>query len=478
MTKTTNVTVTARQRRVRLAATSALVAPAILLAGCSWTPDWANPVSWYDSVFSSDDANVPAPKTEAPALQTGEKVPGEKESFPKLGSVPDRPKAAGTPAQRQALAKGLVADRANAKYTDQVVRAGGATPNAQGPARTAAPAAPTRSAAVSNLPVAPGTPSRDSAAMTSTSPPPPPTPRPVLSTQPVASAPPMMAAATPDRSETMTMPSIVQRRGQLPPLPPSVVPGVVSRDVPSIVQRRPKAMAAPVPPPLTGAAPTMAAAPAVPPPLMPTATPAPRMAAIGSSPPQVALPVTQNQSTLMRVFNQHLAASASDTWVPPASGGFAAPQATPIANLPASVPAVVRDTYNAALSASNGVTAGGFASTTPAVIIKFGHGGVGLTRSARQMTARIAKQAKERGGYVRVVGHASQRTGSMDYGQHQKVNFNISFDRANAVARELLRRGVPADRIIVEAVGDTQPIYYEFMPDGEAQNRRAEIFLE
>ena len=202
------------------------------------------------------------------------------------------------------------------------------------------------------------------------------------------------------------------------------------------------------------------------------------MAAIGSSPPQVALPVTQNQSTLMRVFNQHLAASASDTWVPPASGGFAAPQATPIANLPASVPAVVRDTYNAALSASNGVTAGGFASTTPAVIIKFGHGGVGLTRSARQMTARIAKQAKERGGYVRVVGHASQRTGSMDYGQHQKVNFNISFDRANAVARELLRRGVPADRIIVEAVGDTQPIYYEFMPDGEAQNRRAEIFLE
>ena len=32
--------------------------------------------------------------------------------------------------------------------------------------------------------------------------------------------------------------------------------------------------------------------------------------------------------------------------------------------------------------------------------------------------------------------------------------------------------------LIVEAVADTQPRYYETMPGGEAENRRVEIFLE
>jgi hypothetical protein len=30
----------------------------------------------------------------------------------------------------------------------------------------------------------------------------------------------------------------------------------------------------------------------------------------------------------------------------------------------------------------------------------------------------------------------------------------------------------------IEAVGDSQPIYYESMPKGEDGNRRAEIFLQ
>jgi flagellar motor protein MotB len=30
----------------------------------------------------------------------------------------------------------------------------------------------------------------------------------------------------------------------------------------------------------------------------------------------------------------------------------------------------------------------------------------------------------------------------------------------------------------VEAVGDSQPIYYESMPRGEEGNRRAEIYLQ
>ena len=51
-------------------------------------------------------------------------------------------------------------------------------------------------------------------------------------------------------------------------------------------------------------------------------------------------------------------------------------------------------------------------------------------------------------------------------------------DRANAVANELMRKGVSASDLVIEAVGDRAPEYYESMPAGEAGNRRAEIFLE
>jgi flagellar motor protein MotB len=51
-------------------------------------------------------------------------------------------------------------------------------------------------------------------------------------------------------------------------------------------------------------------------------------------------------------------------------------------------------------------------------------------------------------------------------------------DRANAVARALVRMGVPASEVSVAARADNEPVYYEFMPAGEAGNRRAEIYLD
>ena len=62
--------------------------------------------------------------------------------------------------------------------------------------------------------------------------------------------------------------------------------------------------------------------------------------------------------------------------------------------------------------------------------------------------------------------------------KHLVLIFNKSQDRANAVAQECIREGVPANRVLVEAVGDSQPIYYESMPKGEDGNRRAEIFFQ
>jgi len=85
---------------------------------------------------------------------------------------------------------------------------------------------------------------------------------------------------------------------------------------------------------------------------------------------------------------------------------------------------------------------------------------------------------KEKGGTLRVVGHASSRTRDIDPLRHRLVNFRLSLARANSVARALIRRGIPAHEVQVQAMSDNAPVYYEFMPAGEAGNRRAEIYLD
>jgi outer membrane protein OmpA-like peptidoglycan-associated protein len=57
------------------------------------------------------------------------------------------------------------------------------------------------------------------------------------------------------------------------------------------------------------------------------------------------------------------------------------------------------------------------------------------------------------------------------------ANQRISEARANAVAQQLLLYGVPEGAIVASAAGDAQPLYSEVMPNGEAANRRAEVYL-
>jgi flagellar motor protein MotB len=113
----------------------------------------------------------------------------------------------------------------------------------------------------------------------------------------------------------------------------------------------------------------------------------------------------------------------------------------------------------------------------PAATITFPHGGAALGGDDLAVIRRVAEAARG-GGVVRVVGHASQHTRNMSMEQHRLANFNVSFERAQAVARALRQAGIDPHRLIVEAVGDSEPRYYEFMPNGEAENRRVEIFLE
>ncbi|MBT3792744.1 MAG: OmpA family protein, partial [Rhodospirillales bacterium] len=70
------------------------------------------------------------------------------------------------------------------------------------------------------------------------------------------------------------------------------------------------------------------------------------------------------------------------------------------------------------------------------------------------------------------------RTRNPDPYTHRITNFRLSMARADIVAKLLMQYGVPASKLIVIAQADSQPIYHEFMPSGEAGNRRAEIYLD
>jgi outer membrane protein OmpA-like peptidoglycan-associated protein len=116
----------------------------------------------------------------------------------------------------------------------------------------------------------------------------------------------------------------------------------------------------------------------------------------------------------------------------------------------------------------------------PTAIIYFTGDGTGLPASARAQVrdAVAAFQASGGAGSIKVVGHASSRTANMPVERHLEVIFQKSQARANAVAQALIRAGVPASKVQIEAVGDSQPVYYESMPKGEGGNRRAEIFVQ
>ena len=116
----------------------------------------------------------------------------------------------------------------------------------------------------------------------------------------------------------------------------------------------------------------------------------------------------------------------------------------------------------------------------PTEIIYFPGDTTSLPKAARAKVSQAvaAFQAGGGTGTVKVVGHASSRTANMSVERHLEVIFQKSQARANAVAQALIKAGVPADRVQIEAVGDSQPIFYESMPKGEDGNRRAEIFVQ
>ena len=110
--------------------------------------------------------------------------------------------------------------------------------------------------------------------------------------------------------------------------------------------------------------------------------------------------------------------------------------------------------------------------------IYFPYGSATIGDKDRALLRRILARHRSRGGSIRVVGHASGQFGVSDPLRRNLDNFEVSLRRANVVASEIMSLGVLRDRILIEAVGDREPLEIESARGGRAGNRRAEIFLE
>jgi len=409
---------------------------AVGASACSSVPDWVDPTTW---VGGSDG---PPPEI-SQDNSTGE--------TPDLASIPDRPAASTTDAQREQVASSLKADRSDAQYSSDALRAG-------------------------TEPI--------------TAPPPPPAPPPGAKVAENTEPPPAPAAPapTPAAQDQAATPATDSGDGDID----TRTGDVNAPSAPAAAQSSPPPATAATPPPAQVAsaepAPSSAPAEAAPQTGMPTqAQINPSDAALGfkpsTAPPLDASIAQFVPRPILNRYNQTAPApTATDmriaeasTAAPPHKGGKAMGgpdmSGAVVANLE-TLQTLSESTPPSVYANAQGLP--------PTAVVFFPGDGTLLSAEGRERVRAAVAEFKQRGGtgYIRVVGHASSRTANMPLEKHLEVIFDKSQDRADAVAKEVIKDGVPADRVLVEAVGDTQPVYYESMPKGEDGNRRAEIFLQ
>ena len=119
-----------------------------------------------------------------------------------------------------------------------------------------------------------------------------------------------------------------------------------------------------------------------------------------------------------------------------------------------------------------------FTGSFQVATIQFENGSANLSGEDIRILKEVLNIHRQQGGIIRIVGHASSRTRDMAPQKHLKVNLAVSLSRADKVARQLLQMGMPGQNLFVGGVSDSDPLYQEVMPSGEAGNRRTEIFVD
>lgn len=111
-------------------------------------------------------------------------------------------------------------------------------------------------------------------------------------------------------------------------------------------------------------------------------------------------------------------------------------------------------------------------------VIQFGAGSASLTGNDFAILQKVAEMQRNNHATVRIVAHAQQDASGSSADQAARANYEVSRQRALAVANQLVRLGVPASRIVAEAASDAQPAFETTSARGIAANRRAEIFID
>jgi flagellar motor protein MotB len=397
---------------------------ASLTGGCSSVPDAVNPVEWYKgaSDWISGDDKVAATKETKAKQAEAKPVPGADKPFPKLDTVPARPPRS-TAAEREDMANSLIADRDRARYSDEQIRRQNGS-SATSSLTQAASFEPTVSA---------------------------PAPAPVVPTAP------NQMIARPGNSSSVVVPQD-NRVPQVATIPNQPIP-VNPNQVPSSIEVSPP----PQPVQLPDA---------------PSIAPPPPPVVVGSNAP------LESATSQWPLENQQRPPAVNPSGGGPSfsrpapsiqrGGTFHeadrfAPRFPNEVGLPQR-PVVEAPTFETAQFLRP--------TSSPVATILFADGSARIGRVDRQTIRQVYNEYRTRGGRIHVVGHASSRTRNLDQVSHQLANFRISYERARSVATVFERLGVSPEAIVVTALSDQEPTYFEVMPAGEAGNRRVEIFFE
>ena len=457
---------TARGKLRLVLQTGSALAVVLALGACSSVPDAINPVEWGKSVGEMFDGDE-----DATAAKSDEAIPGEDGEYPNLADTPAKPIVTGDQ-ERDALIAGLAADRANAQYSQTGRRQSSPPVNALQTAPETVVSQPVIAPAPST-PVSSSTMAEATTTAIGTS---------AATTRAVTSAPSGSTIA--DEWNAKSAVSGPVPTPQAAPDRPGVVAGAAAVGAGAAVaasnsdDAKEQQLAA------YEAAQGNQTSPASP----ASASETTQMSASSGNDPVM----DQYQRRLAEgagVFAdepsaQMAQAESFDYSLYSDNGSVVVDESQFGGSDPAYGESTMVDmtVTNDAMASRLGVRS--IDQLAPAINaeqiaqIQFMHGSTNLGSTDISVLSQVANTWQQTGGILRVIGHASMRTGNMSLKQHLAVNRRVSEGRASAVVSRLLSLGVSPDAIFVGADGAADPRYYEGVPAGEAGNRRVEIYLD
>jgi outer membrane protein OmpA-like peptidoglycan-associated protein len=397
-----------------------------------------NPVeTWRDLTGASRNDPDPATTPNSRNLAAGEAA-----DYPNLATVPPPPTRAMTAAERQNLTQSLVADRANARYSNEQLRAG--------------------FSAASSVPPPPGAPGSEPAAVgpgslaTDTTAPPPAPMAPTASAR-LEPATPITASPKPAPPRALPpVPVVAQATEAAAPEKPAAPPSDAPAGRARLAGKRPESAGQGLrkqgEPPEPGPMESSLEVPQA------RATPQPEQMQPPPPPPQ--LPPTPQVAAAPVVGGGLAVGGALAPIVPRGANPPAAVEAPPAPpELPPPEP-----TRAAAAGSDKAGPKPAAPVAKPIAEIKFGADATSLSDADRRTLETVVPLYRENPGKVRIVGYAAAGSGAVE----QLDRYRTALDRAQAVAAALSKAGIPSDKIQVEAA-----------PSGASSGEsRAEVLLE